>query len=254
MRLAAALFLIAAWALPAHAATTSTAAIDAIRIEMMVERIAKLDTQVTQGVMVPRSRRSLEAAMLEFDGQLRAAHAQAPPGELRETYALLTLLWTQFRAWHASAGDPVPKLRERTDELAWTAAKASRIVQENARGNSNAQAVRAANAAVLAQRVAKIHLWMVRDLRDESLARELRASDENLRRLITALRATPAPSPEIDAEIANAEGQARFLDDAVRDLATPASRARAMEFAAKAGDNITESMERAARLYAATPP
>ena len=253
MRLAAAFLAIATWALPVLGAPASTAAIDAIRLEMMVERIAKLDTQVTQGVMVARSRRSLEAAEQEFDAALRTAHAQSGAGELREAYALLTLLWTQFRSWHSGAGDPIPKLRERTDEMAFTAAKASRIVQESARGATNAQAVRAANAAVLAQRVAKIHLWMVRDLHDETLARELRASDENLHRLIAGLAGAASPSPEIAAEISNAEGQARFLDDAVKDLATPASRARAMEFAAKAGDNITESMERAARLYAAGP-
>ena len=76
---------------------------------------------------------------------------------------------------------------------------------------------------------------------------------KNLRRLIGALRTSPVPTPEIEAELANAESQSRFLDDAVRDLGTAASRSRAMEFAAKAGDNITESMERAARLYAAAP-
>jgi len=252
VRLAAALCALAFWAASAAAAPAS-ASIDAIHLEMLVQRIAKLDTQVKQGVMVPRSRRALDAAMREFDEALREAHAEAPAGELRETYALLTLLWMQFRSWHSGGGDVVQKLRERTDEMAWIASKAARLVQESARATSNAQAVRAGNAAVLAQRVAKIHLWMLRDLRDETLARDLRDSDENLHRLIQALREAPAPSPVVEAEIANAQSQARFMDDAVRELGTPASRARAVEFIAKTGDNITESMERAARLYVAAP-
>lgn len=251
MRLAAALCAIACGTLPVQAATPAPA-VDAIRLEMLVERIAKLDSQVHQGVLAARSRRALDAAMQDFDESLHTAHAQSQ-GELRDTYATLTLLWSQFRAWHSRGGDAPQKLRERTEEMAWAASKGARLVQESSRASTNAQAVRAANAAVLAQRVTKLYFWRLRGMRDEAFERDLRESGENLRRLVGSLRAAPAPTPEIEAELVNAEGQLRFLDDAVRDLASPASRSRAQEFLAKTGDNITESMERAARLYAAAP-
>jgi hypothetical protein len=145
------------------------------------------------------------------------------------------------------------KLRDRTEELAYVAAKGARLVQESARATSNASAVRAETAAVLSQRVAKIHLWMRWDMRDEPLARDLRESTENLRRILATLRETSASRPEIAEELVGAEAQMRFLDDAARDLAEHKSEARAIEFIAKASDHILDSMEHVAALYEGAP-
>jgi hypothetical protein len=228
----------------------------AIRLEMLVERIAKLNAQVGQDILASRSRRSLDDAIREFDGTLLAVSSTAPGAEARDTYNLLTLLWVQYRAWavKSTTRDTARKLRDRTEEMAFVAAKGTRLVQESARATSNASAIRAENGAVLAQRIAKIHLWMRWDMHDEALARDLRESTENLRRVLATLRSSPGNTPEIADELVGADAQMRFLDDAARDLAEHNSEARAIEFVAKACDHLQESMERVAGLYEGVAP
>lgn len=222
----------------------------AIRLEMLVERIAKLNAQVGQDVLGVRSRRSLEQAVRDFDSTLLSVSASAPDAESRDTYHLLTLLWVQYRAaaLRPTNADTVRKLRDRTEEMAYVAAKGARLVQDSARATSNASAIRAENAAVLAQRVGKIYLWMRWDMRDDALARDLRESTENLRRILATLHEASANSPEIGDELAGADAQMAFLDAAAADLAGRRSQARSIEFIAKASDHIAESMERVASL------
>ncbi|HEY2628996.1 MAG TPA: hypothetical protein VGI57_07700, partial [Usitatibacter sp.] len=238
------------------AAESTVRARPAIRLEMLVERIAKLNAQVGQDILAARSRRSLDEAIRDFDETLAAVSATAPGAEARDNYNLLTLLWVQYRAWAVkpTSRDAGRKLRDRTEEMAFVAAKGTRLVQESARATSNASAIRAENAAVLAQRIAKIHLWMRWDMHDEALERALRESTENLRRILATLGSTPGNTPEISDELVGANAQMRFLDDAARDLAQHQSEARSIEFIAKAGDHIQVSMERVAGLYEAVAP
>jgi len=262
VRIAAALRAIALAALipanlpgPAQGAQPPVRARPAIRLEMLAERVAKLNAQVGQDLLGARSRRWLEEAVRDFDATLLAVSASAPDAESRDTYGLLMLLWAQYReaALRPTNRDTVRKLRDRTEELAYVAAKGARLLQENARATSNASAVRAESAAVLAQRVGKIHLWMRWDMRDEALTRELRESTENLRRVLATLHEAPAASPEISQELAGADAQMAFLDAAAADLAARRSEDRAIEFIAKASDHIAESMERLASLYEGAP-
>lgn len=223
----------------------------AIRLATLAERIAKLHAQVGQGVLVERSRRALAQSVRDFDATLKEVAAHAPTVELRDNYALLALLWQDYRDWalRTPTRENARKLRSRAEEVVWIAGKGAKLAQENARGATNASAVRAANAATLAQRIAKLHLWSRWDIRDEALAQELREANENLRRTIDTLRASAGENPEIAAELQSAESQIRFMADAARQLERRETPARAIEFVAKTGDHIFESMERLARLY-----
>ncbi len=223
----------------------------AIRLATLAERIAKLHAQVGEGVLAYRSRRALAEALGDFDATLKAVAARAGTAELRDNYALLALLWQDYRDWamRTPTRDNARKLRSRTEEVVWIAQKGAKLVQESARAATNASAVRAATAAMLAQRIAKAHLWMRWEIRDAALTRELREANENLRRTLQTLRAAADESGAIDAELRTAESQMRFMEDAARALDRGEDPARAIEFIAKTGDNIYESMERLARLY-----
>jgi len=236
-----------------HAAQQPVRARPAIRLEMLVERVAKLNAQVGQDVLGVRSRRSLEEAVRDFDATLLSVLAAAPDPETRDTYNLLALLWVQYReaALRSTNRDTAGKLRDRTEEMAYVAAKGARLLQQSARATSNASAIRAETAAALAQRVGKIHLWMRWDMHDDALARDLRESTENLRRILATLHDAPGNSPEIVDELAGADAQMAFLDAAAADLAGRRSEARSIEFIAKASDHIAVSMEHVAALYEA---
>ena len=227
----------------------------AIHLETLAERVAKLHAQVGLGVLAERSRRALAESVRDFDATLKEVAARAPDAELRDNYALLALLWQDYREWalRTPTRDNARKLRARTEEVTWIAAKGAKLALERARGATNASAVRAANAATLAQRIAKAHLLMRWEIRDAALAVELRDANANLHRIVDTLRASGADSAAAAAELQSVDSQMRFMDDAAHALEERQGAARAIEFIAKTGDHIYESMERLARFYDAAP-
>ncbi|MGZ5040570.1 MAG: hypothetical protein ACXWBQ_07475 [Usitatibacter sp.] len=227
---------------------------DAMRLATLAERVAKLHAQVGQGILPERSRKSLQQALQEFDATLRTVAPYASTPASRENYAVLALLWQDYREWavRTPSRETARKLRPRSEEVVWIASKGVKMLQEEGRLAPNGGAMRAQGAATLAQRVAKLHLWARWDIRDAPLARELRESSVNLRRAVEALRASPQPSAAIGDELQAAEIQLRFMEDTERALAAGEAPARHIEFIAKTGDHIQESMERVARLYDGT--
>jgi len=243
------------WAAASHGAVEpraqSSVATEALGLVTLAERIAKLHAQIGQGLLVERSRRDLAQALRQFDAGLRAVSAQATSPEARDTYVLLAALWREHRDWVARppSREGARQMRERTEELAWIAQKGARMVQGDARATVNAGAFRAAQAGLLAQRIAKACLWRRWGMRDERLEKERRESDENLDRLLAALRSGRGNTPEIEGELQTAETQLRFLRESARELDAGRSAPRAIEFVAKSADHILESMARVARLY-----
>lgn len=226
-----------------------------MRLATLAERVAKLHAQVGQGILPEGSRKSLRQALQDFDATLRGVASAAATQASHENYALLALLWQDYRDWasRTPTRESARKLRPRTEEVVWIASKGARMLQEEGRVPVNAGAMRAQGAATLAQRVAKLHLWMRWDIRDEPLARELRESSANLLRALEVLRGAQQ-SPAIAEELQAAEIQLRFMQDAQRALAAGEPAARHIEFIAKTGDHVQESMERVARLFDGVEP
>lgn len=223
----------------------------AVRLATLAERVAKLDAQVGQGILVERSRRGMAEAMREFEATHRALLSAAATPELREPLQLLTHLWPGYRAWAARAPtrDNARKLGERTEEIVWVAMKAARVLHGAPRAASGTLAFRAAEAGMLSQRIPRLHLWRRWGIRDESLLNELRLAEAQLNATLESLRAVSSNPPEVAAELQVAESQAAFLAQASRQLEGGKEVARHLEFVSKAGDHILESMERVARLY-----
>ncbi len=86
--------------------------------------------------------------------------------------------------------------------------------------------------------------------RPEALDKELREAAQNLPRALDALAPAPENAPDVAGELLLAQNQWRFMDDALRQMGEGKPSARDLEFIAKAGDNLLESMERIARAYA----
>jgi len=248
-----ALAFVAAAAMAAPAATAQE---PAMRLEALTERIAKLHAQMGQGVLAERSRRAMPEAVREFEAALKGAEAKAYSQEARENYQLLRLLWTDYRAWALKppTRDNARRLAERAEEVCWIAAKGARMLHEAGRRGTGRLALDAAHAAMLSQRVARLHLLRRWGLRDEAIATALAASSADLRASLEKLRGAAHNTPEIDTELQVAEGQMGFLLQAARELEGGRGSQRQVEFIAKAGDHILESMERVVRLYEGLPP
>jgi hypothetical protein len=227
-----------------------------VHLVMLAERMAKLHAQIGQGVLAERSRRDLAQAERDFDATLRAVSAQAAKPEDRDNYLLLAALWREHREFLARAPsrETARQMRERTEELAWIAQKGVRMGQAEARGATNAGAFRAAQAGVLAQRMAKACLWRRWGMRDEKLDKERRDAEENLERVLASLKSGRGTSDEIESELQSAQTQLGFLRQGAKDLEAKGPPAQAIEYVAKSADHILQSMERVERLYAEGPP
>ncbi len=225
-----------------RAIAESSPALGALRLAMLAERMAKLHAQAAHGILADRSRRHLAEATREFDALLPRVQARAGSAEARENFLLLRLLWAEYRPWVARppSKDVARKLVERTEEVAWISTQGARLL-----GADAGPAATAARAAILSQRVPRIHL-LRRGAGDE--ARELAQAEAELRAAVAALRDGPGNTGEALAEIQLAENQLQFLEHAIRE---PHASARRLEFIAKSGDHLMESMVRLARGYEA---
>jgi hypothetical protein len=241
----------AAFALFLAVALHAAAEEPALRLEALAERIAKLQAQVGQGVLAERSKRALPEAVRDFDDALRNATARATTNDARENYLLLRLLWQELRPWtlKPATRDNAKRISDRVEEVAWIAAKGARMTVEPGRKGTAVLALDAARVATLAQRVARLYLLRRWGLRDSALTATLQASSRELRETLDRLRRSPANTPQIETELSVAAGQLQFLVQAAQELEGGRGSLRQMEFIAKTGDHILESMERAARLY-----
>ncbi|HUP98606.1 MAG TPA: hypothetical protein VM073_11720 [Usitatibacter sp.] len=246
-----------AWVVAAALAIPTAAAQEpAMRLEALSERIAKLQAQLGQGVLADRSKRAMPEAVRDFEAALKAATTRASTPEARENYLLLKLLWHDYRAWALKppTRDNAKRLADRAEEVGWIASKGARMLHEGGRRGTGRLALDASHAGTLAQRVARLHLLRRWGLRDDALGNALAVASADLRATLEKLRQAPHNTPEIDTELQVAEGQMGFLLQAARELEGGRGSLRQMEFIAKAGDHILESMERAVRLYEGLSP
>lgn len=254
-RAAARVLFVSALSGCAFAQKPAPSALQALRIEMLIERVAKLHAQAGEGILAGRSRREMNQALHELDAAISVLAPPPREREAREAWAIMAILGAGYRDWalRPPTRESARRLRSRAEELAWVAAKLARGEAERSRGSARGSAVRALTAAVLAERIGKARLWIRWDLGDAPLERELREANENLHRLLATLREAPV-QPDAAAEaIRDAQVQLGFLDDAQRELDGKSASARATEFVAKTSGHIAESMERAADAYDALP-
>jgi hypothetical protein len=222
----------------------------AMGLATLAERIAKLHAQIGQGVLTQRSRRGLAEAFRGFEAALASLLAQPHGPELRESLAVMGPLWRDYRAWaqRAPTREHARKLGERTEEVVWVAMKVVRAMQDSA-DRSPANALAAAEACTLAQRIPRLHLWMRWGIDAGASAEAAREARGRLAAILERLRGSASDTPEIGAQLQLADNQAAFLEQAVAQLQSGADAARPLEFLAKTGDHILESLERVVSLY-----
>lgn len=235
-----------------QAASISTA----LRFATLTERIAMLHAQIGQNILTDRAHRALTGAIAEFEAGLRAMGSRGSAGEIRDNYLLLSNLWPEYRAWALKAATPsnARKLAERTEEVVWVADKGARLLIEQARAATTSQALTAARACTLSQRIAKLYLLRRWGIRDEKFTPELKVAEIEYRRALQMLHEAPQNTPEVLAQLQLAENQSRFLEQAAEQFERGKDAARQIEFIAKSGDHLFEIMQRVVSLYESAAP
>lgn len=242
-RLVAAGFLAGALATGALAAGPEITRARVLHAATLAERILLLQARIGEGILAPRARRALGEAVRDLDGAVAAIARGAPPGEVRENAALLAIIAREYGGWalRAATHDNARRLGERAEEVEWAAAKVARLWPETGFVGADA-ALEAEHAALAAQRVARLALWRRWKLGGTDDA----AERGRLREALVALAQAARGLPEIAPELQLAQNQSVFLLEAAA-----SGEARAVEHAAKAADNVYESMGRLGALVEA---
>jgi len=216
------------------------------RLATLAERLAKCQLQVAQGVLAARSRRMLRDSEREFEALLPLAAGLAADAEARESFTLLRVLWKEMRPWtrKSATRENARQLSERAEEVSWVASKAARLLKTES--TPQREALGAMQAATLAQRVGRLAL--LRRMSSEARhASELADATARLGSTIDTLAGSPH-TIDLEDDLQMAGAQYGFLLDALRESAAEGGGSAA-ELVAKTCDNVTDSLERASRLY-----
>ena len=246
-----------AWAQPkksANAKFDGAGALNkAIRQPMLAERITKSFSLIGQKVLETRSKRQMEDAVKEFETALRELQATAPTPEIKENYQLLEQLFEEYKSITAK---PVSltnakELAEQNEEVVWISTKGAMLIAAHTKSARSDLIATAGDLRTLTQRTAKLYLFRTWGIRSDVIANDLKKADTDYRANMTKLLAAPQNTAQIKSELALAETQYLFLNQAIERLNVSKLSTMELEHVTKACDNILEVMERVTKLYEA---
>lgn len=223
----------------------------AIRQPMLAERITKSFSLIGQNVLETRSRRQMEDSLREFGTALKELRAAAPTPEIKENYELLAQLFDEYRSIQTKPVniDNAKELAEQNEELVWISQKGAMLIQTYTKSARSDLITTAGDARTLTQRIAKLYLFRSWGVRDNVIVKDLKTALADYRTAINKLLASPENTDQIKSELALAETQWSFLQQAMDRLNANQTSKTELEFVSKSCDNILEVMERVTKLY-----
>jgi hypothetical protein len=223
----------------------------AIRQPMLAERITKSFSLIGQNVLETRSRRQMEDSLREFDIALKDLLAASPTPEIKENYDLLAQLFDEYRGIKSKPVniENAKELAEQNEELVWISQKGAMLIQAHTKSTRSDLITTAGDARTLTQRIAKLYLFRSWGVRDNVIVKDLKTALADYRTAINKLLASPGNTDAIKSELALAETQWSFLQQAVDRLNANQTSKTELEFVSKSCDNILEVMERVTKLY-----
>lgn len=226
----------------------------AIRQPMLAERITKSFTLIGQNVLETRSRRQMEDSLREFDVALKDLRAASPTPEIKENYDLLAQLFDEYRSIKSKPVnlENAKELAEQNEELVWISQKGAMLIQAHTKSVRSDLITTAGDARTLTQRIAKLYLFRSWGVRDNVIVKDLKTALADYRTAVNKLLASPENSDAVKSELALAETQWSFLQQAMERLNANQTSKTELEFVSKSCDNILEVMERVTKLYEGT--
>lgn len=223
------------------------------RQRMLSQRMAKSYLQIGQRIDLPRSNRIFSDSMALFERKLAELQSFAPTPENRATLGDVKKTWLRYKEI-LTAGKP--NLRDAKSIMAISddilgLAHGATVQLETLSGTATGHLVNiAGRQRMLSQRMAKFYQainWGAAS--SDALVRLASARDEFLKAM-TELSASPKNSPAINAELALAQQQWIFFDQALK--SSTSSIEDKMRFAtnvATTSERILETMDRITGMY-----
>lgn len=239
---------------PAHAQIVSLneAINKAGRQRMLSQRMAKAWLALGQGIDGRRAEKVLFDSMALFDRQFVELKAYAPTPEIKASYVAMEPLWSDYKtALVGSTPDRsvAPKLLG-LDAKVLKLAHQSTVLLEQYSGKAVGKLVNmAGRQRMLSQRAAKFYLSKAWGTAGPDQVRELDTARQEFAQALALLEEAPQATPAIKQELALAQQQWIFFDNALARADEHSGSARHANEVFASSENILQVMDRVTGLY-----
>ena len=189
------------------------------RQRMLSQRMGKAWMSIGQGIQLESARRVLDQSMILFDRQLVELKAFAPAGDTRDTYVQLESAWSGYKTLLVGAAptqDQGKPVLEQAAKVLALAHKGTGLFEQQS-GKPGAKLVNmAGRQRMLSQRMAQFYLASQWNVDSVASQREMNKARDEFVPALELLRNAPEATPEIKQELALADGQWLFFDNALK--------------------------------------
>lgn len=218
------------------------------RQRMLSQRIAKAYFQIGQGFDADRSQRVLDASVALFDRQLVELKNYAVTAQIKETYLTLEKSWIEYKDFVIGAkpeqerAKMVLPLSDRVLAVADQGTKQLEAQMMQAAGGDLGTLINiAGRQRMLSQRMAKLYQASAWGLGGAELQAELDKARNEFIAAMKVLGSSPRATPPIKAELAIAQSQWVFFENA---LNNPLGNGKNLPNRVQYGTNIATTSER----------
>ena len=222
------------------------------RQRMLSQRAAKSYMAMGQKIQGEHADKILSASMGLFDRQLAELKAFAPTPEIKNTYAALEMLWSDYKvalvgsAAVKGGADPVLNLAGKVLQTA----NQGTVQLEAFSGKASSKLVNiAGRQRMLSQRMATYYLSASWGVQAAVSATELAKARDEFAKAHELLKNAPESTPAIKTELLLAETQFSFFDLALRNLKPGSGDVTAQTNVFTTSERILQVMDGVTGLY-----
>lgn len=226
------------------------------RLRMLSQRMAKTYCQLGQDILVPQSRRILEASMKLYQEHLDELKAYAPQEDIRATYAELEGVWRRYR--QLLSGSPSLENARQISRINEDALRLAHLGTTQLELLATSSVGRLVNIAgrqrMLSQRLAKFYMFQRWGISVAGMDAEAETARREFLSAMDALERAPENTAKIRNELELARMQWVFFDQALRQQKAGVKDPTYAANVATTSERILEVMDRVATLYAQLNP
>lgn len=223
------------------------------RQRMLSQRMSKAYLALIQKVETGSAQQVLDRSMSIFDRQLAELKAYAPKPEIRDTYAKLESVWSEFKSvlvGTVPGKEHALKLMQLDGRIL---ALANQGTQQYEQASGSAAVGKLVNIAgrqrMLSQRMAKLYLANSLQMDAQGSIAEIGKSRAEFIAALEVLRKAPEATPKIKEELALADSQWVFFDLGLSRLEGANSSPKLMADVFVSSENLLSVMDRITGLY-----